>query len=82
MGIFGRLWADALAFSLTELRRQRELVEIELSRRLGLARERPLAPWTADGELLSTLRTPVKGMGGRLEVVALFGNERIALDPR
>lgn len=34
---------------------------------------------TADDNLLSTWRAVIEGMGGRLELVAVFDDERIAI---
>lgn len=71
--------ADAVAFSLAELRRAREMTQTELARRLERAQASVSALENADDNLLSTVRAVIESMGGRLEIVAVFGEERIAL---
>ncbi|MFV1990772.1 MAG: transcriptional regulator [Acidimicrobiales bacterium] len=71
--------ADAVAFNLAELRRHRELTQVELARRLERAQASISAMESADDNLLSTWRSVVESMGGRLEIVAVFDDERIAI---
>ncbi|HEC11514.1 MAG TPA: transcriptional regulator [Acidimicrobiales bacterium] len=71
--------ADAVAFNLAELRRHRELTQVELAERLERAQASISAMETADDNLLSTWRAVVESMGGRLELVAVFDDERIAI---
>ncbi len=71
--------ADAVAFSLAELRRHRSLTQVELAERLQRAQASISAMESADDNLLSTWRAVVEGMGGRLELVAVFDDERIAI---
>jgi len=73
--------ADLVAFTLGELRRARNLTQVELARRLNRAQASISAMENADDNLVSTLRTVVESMGGHLELVAVFGDERIALLP-
>ena len=71
--------ADAVAFNLAELRRHRRLTQVELAERLERAQASVSAMETADDNLLSTVRSVVESMGGRLELVAVFDDERIAI---
>ena len=71
--------ADAVAFNLAELRRHRSLTQVELAKRLQRAQAAISAMETADDNLLSTWRSVVESMGGHLELVAVFDDERIAI---
>jgi DNA-binding XRE family transcriptional regulator len=71
--------ADAVAFNLAELRRHRHLTQVELAERLKRAQASISAMESADDNLLSTVRAVVESMGGRLELVAVFDDERIAI---
>lgn len=71
--------ADAVAFNLAELRRHRSLTQVELAERLQRAQASISAMETADDNLLSTWRSVVESMGGHLELVAVFDDERIAI---
>ena len=71
--------ADAVAFNLAELRRHRELTQVELAERLEKAQASISAMESAGDNLLSTWRSVVESMGGRLELVAVFDDERIAI---
>ena len=55
------------------------LTQTELARRLDRAQASVSAMETAADNLVSTLRMAVEGMGGHLEVTAVFDNERIPL---
>lgn len=71
--------ADAVAFNLAELRRHRHLTQVELAERLERAQASISAMETAPDNLLSTWRAVIESMGGRLEMVAVFDDERIAI---
>jgi len=71
--------ADSVAFNLAELRRHRDLTQVELAQRLKRAQASISAMETADDNLLSTWRAVIESMGGRLELVAVFDDERIAI---
>ena len=71
--------ADAVAFNLAELRRRRHLTQKELAQRLARAQSSVSAMETAKDNLLSTVRDVVESMGGHLELVAVFEDERIAI---
>ena len=67
-----------MAFNLAELRRYRSLTQV-VAERLQRAQASISAMETADDNLLSTWRAVVESMGGRLELVAVFDDERIAM---
>ena len=67
--------ADAVAFNLAEL----HLTQVELAEQLHRAQASISAMETAPDNLLSTWRTVVESMGGHLEMVAVFDDERIAI---
>ncbi len=71
--------ADAVAFNLAELRKHRHLTQVEIAERLERAQASVSAMESAGDNLLSTWRSVVEAMGGRLELVAVFDDERIAL---
>lgn len=71
--------AEIVAYTLKELRLHRDLTQTELARRLDRAQASVSAMETAADNLVSTLRTAVEGMGGTLEVTAVFDDERIPL---
>ena len=71
--------AEIVAYTLRELRKHRNLTQTELARRLHRAQASVSAMETAADNLVSTLRMAVEGMGGHLEVTAVFDNERIPL---
>lgn len=71
--------ADSVAFNLGELRRHRELTQVELAERLEKAQASISQMEAAEDNLLSTYRSVIEGMGGYLEIVAVFDNERIAI---
>ena len=71
--------AEIVAYNLKELRLHRNLTQTELAQRLDRAQASVSAMETAADNLVSTLRMAVEGMGGHLEVTAVFDNERIPL---
>ncbi len=71
--------AEIVTYNLKELRRHRKLTQTELARRLDRAQASVSAMEAAADNLVSTLRMAVEGMGGRLEVTALFDDESIPL---
>lgn len=71
--------AETIAHSLAELRRHRQMTQVELAERLERAQASISAMENADDNLLSTWRAVVESMGGRLELVAVFDDERIAI---
>ena len=72
-------WEELAAYNLGELRRAREVTQAELARRLDRAQPAVSAMEKTDEHLVSTIRAVVESLGGRLEVIAVFGDERIPL---
>ena len=68
-----------MAYNLKELRLHRNLTQTELAQRLDRAQASVSAMEAAADNLVSTLRMAVEGMGGHLEVTAVFDDERILL---
>ena len=69
-----------LAFSLqpSRVRRHRQLTQIELER-LNRTQASVSATETSSDNLLSTWRTVIESLGGHLDLVAVFEDERIAI---
>lgn len=72
-------WDELAAYNLRELRRACEVTQAELARRLDRAQPAVSAMEKTDEHLVSTIRAVVESLGGRLEVIAVFGEERIPL---
>ena len=71
--------AEVVAYTLGELRRHRDLTQVELARRLDCSQASISGMENAADNLVSTLRAVVEAMGGRLDIAAVFGHERIPL---
>lgn len=71
--------AEAVAFNLAQLRKHRQLTQVELAERLERAQASISAMETSQDNLLSTWRAAVEAMGGRLEMVAVFDDERVTI---
>lgn len=71
--------AEAVAFNLAQLRKHRQLTQVELAQRLERAQASISAMEASQDNLLSTWRAAVEAMGGRLELVAVFDDERITI---
>lgn len=71
---------ESVAFNLAELRQARKMTQIELV--YLLEQSRPAIPRVenTDDYLLSTIRSVVESLGGRLELIAVFSDERIPID--
>jgi len=74
--------AEIVAYNLTELRKIREVTQSELAEALGVRQPSVSRVEHTDDLQLSTLRGYVEALGGRVEVTAVFGDERfpIAID--
>lgn len=74
--------AEIVAYNVSELRKLRAMTQHELAEALGV--EQPgVSQIERMGDLqLSTVRAHVEALGGRVEVTAVFGDERfpIAID--
>ncbi len=71
--------ASSVAESLAELRRLRGITQVELAGFLERAQPSISALENADDNYLSTIAAVVAALDGRLELVAVFRGERIAL---
>jgi DNA-binding XRE family transcriptional regulator len=71
-----RIRAEARAFQLAELRREQALTQQDVAGSMGVSAPRVSAIERGDVERveLSTLRAYVEALGGRLQVIAEFGD--------
>ncbi|MDE0171732.1 MAG: hypothetical protein OXS29_19865 [bacterium] len=67
------------AHSLRGLRLSREVTQTELARRLGRAQSAVSIMESSEDHLMSTVRSVVEGLGGCIEVVAVFADESVPL---
>lgn len=68
--------ADHIASGLAELRSMREITQAAIATQLGMAQPNVSRLERQDDVLLSTLRAYVEGLGGRLELHAVFGDTK------
>ncbi len=71
--------SEAVAYSLGELRHARAMTQIELADRLKRAQPTISEMENTDDHLISTVRSVVESLGGRLEIAAVFDDERIPI---
>jgi transcriptional regulator with XRE-family HTH domain len=64
------------ALELRELRAERGVTQVELAERLGRSQGNVSAFERRDDVYLSSLREYVEALGGRLEIEAVFDDER------
>ena len=78
---WARLAVDARVHKLAEVRRRQRYAQRDLARMLGISRSRvsKLERQCLDDVVLSTLTSYVEALGGRLRVVADFGDELLVL---
>lgn len=76
-----RLDDEVRAYRLAELRRRRSLTQAELATALGVKQPRvsQIEHGNIDNAEVATLRAYIAALGGRLEVIATFGDERLSL---
>jgi predicted XRE-type DNA-binding protein len=76
-----RLDEEVRAFGLADLRRRRSLTQADLAEALGVRQPRvsQIEHGDIDHTEVATLRAYVAALGGRLEVVATFGDEHLGL---
>lgn len=72
--------ADMIAHGLAELRQQREVTQAQLATLLGIDPTSLSRREHSTDPRLSTVRNQVEALGGRLQIVARFDDERIAID--
>ncbi len=71
--------SEAVAYSLGELRQARAMTQIELADCLKRAQPTISEMENTDDHLISTVRSVVESLGGRLEITAVFDGERIPI---
>ncbi len=73
--------AEIGAYKLAELRSQHDVTQTELADRIGVSQSRISRIEKGDLEHaeLATIRDYIHALGGELEVVATFDNERIVI---
>ena len=72
-------WDALAAHNLGELRRAREMTQAELARRLDRAQPAVAAMERTEDHLVSTVRAVVESLGGQLELMAVFDDQRIPI---
>jgi len=72
--------AESVAFNLAELRQARKMTKLELAYLIGRAQPVTSQMENTGDHLLSTIRGVVESLGGRLELIAVFDDERIPID--
>ena len=70
---------EMISYQLAKLRKQRGLTQADLARALGKTQASISAMENASDNRLSTWGSAIEGMGGRLELTAVFGDERIPI---
>ena len=65
------------AHTLRRLRLSRKVTQTELARRLGRAQSAVSIMESSEDHLMSTVRSVVESLGGSVELVAVFDDERI-----
>ena len=72
---------EVVAYSLRELRSMRHITQTELARLLDVSQSRVSRIENGGHPLqLDTLREFIESLGGRLEVAAIFDDERFPID--
>lgn len=69
---------DALA--LAQLRQSRQVTQVQLAEQLGISQGNVSRLEARSDVYLSTLRNYVEALGGHLEIAAVFGDERVAVE--
>lgn len=72
--------AEIVAYNLAELRKLRSITQVELARHLGVAQPTLSGLERRSDVQLSTLRDYIEGLGGHLEVSAIFDDIRVPVD--
>ena len=71
---------EIIAHSLAELRRAREVTQVEVASSLRRGQSSVSALEHSADPHVSTLREYIEAIGGRLEITAVFDEERVPLD--
>lgn len=74
-----RTLSDPMAYGLGEVRRAREITQVEVAQRLEVA-QATVSKFEKSNPAVSTVRRYVEALGGQLEVVAVFDDDRVLLD--
>lgn len=79
--IKARIYADMRAARLADLRKELSLSQEQLAETIGVGQRRVSAIEHGDVEhtQLSTVRAYVEALGGTVEVIASFGDERVII---
>lgn len=72
--------AEAIAYNLAELRKAKAITQTELATLLGVRQPAVSQLEHTEDPHLSTLRAYVEALGGRLEIAAVFDEERLLLE--
>ena len=72
--------AEIVAYNLAELRKLRSVTQVELARHLGVAQPTLSGLERRSDFQLSTLRDYIEGLGGQLEVSAIFDDIRVPMN--
>jgi hypothetical protein len=73
------LVAEIVAYNLAELRKAKEVTQVEIAGLLARGQSTVSALEHSEDPKLSTLREYVEALGGRLEIAAVFEDERFEL---
>jgi len=68
---------EIVAHNLAELRKMRSITQVELARQLGVAQPSLSGLENRSDVQLSTLRDYIEGLGGHLEVSAVFDDIKV-----
>lgn len=72
--------AEVIAYNLAELRKVKAITQTELASVLGVRQPAVSQIEHTEDPHLSTLRSYVEALGGRLEIAAIFDEERLPLE--
>lgn len=71
--------AEIVAYNLAELRRAKAVTQVEIAGLLARGQSTVSAMEHSEDPKLSTLREYIEALGGRLEIAAVFEDERFEL---
>jgi predicted transcriptional regulator len=71
--------SEIVAYNLAELRKAKEVTQVEIAGLLARGQSTVSALEHSEDPKLSTLREYVEALGGRLEIAAVFDDERFEL---